>query len=423
MLPTTSNNGIAGTWSPDTISTAAVGNSTYTFTPTSTATPTCATSATMTISIAPLPTATISGTTTVCQNAAQPNITFTGSNSTAPYSFTYTINGGATQTITTAGTSSAVTFPVPTNIVGTYIYTITSVAVGSCHSIHDVAAQTVTVNPYLLPTFSLIPDYCNGSSIPALPTTSNNSITGTWSPAINNVATTAAVTTIYTFTPTAGTDICANQATLAITVHPTPTLDAGANQTICSGDYVTLNGSGGSNYQWNYNVVNGQSFAPSESNSYVINGSDSLGCTGTDTVEVTVLENSASTITQAAFDSYTLNGQTYTQSGTYMQTVPAANGCDSLITLNLTLDFSGLYETGMDLVSISPNPTTGTVNIKVDEKIIGTAFHMYNNQGKVVLTGKIISENTIIELSNLSAGIYLFSVGENMKQTFKVIKE
>jgi hypothetical protein len=26
-------------------------------------------------------------------------------------------------------------------------------------------------------------------------------------------------------------------------------------------------------------------------------------------------------------------------------------------------------------------------------------------------------------LGNLSAGIYLFSVGENVKQTFKVIKE
>ena len=92
-LPLTSTNGsIAGTWSPATISTAAVGNSVYTFTPTSTATPTCATGATMTISIAPLPTATISGTTTVCQSAAQPNITFTGAGSNPPYTFNYDIN-------------------------------------------------------------------------------------------------------------------------------------------------------------------------------------------------------------------------------------------------------------------------------------------------------------------------------------------
>ena len=47
----------------------------------------------------------------------------------------------------------------------------------------------------------------------------------------------------------------------------------------------------------------------------------------------------------------------------------------------------------------------------------------YLNTGRVVLTGKLNSENTTIELDNLSGGIYLFSVGENMKQTFKVIKE
>jgi len=51
-----------------------------------------------------------------------------------------------------------------------------------------------------------------------------------------------------------------------------------------------------------------------------------------------------STITQTALDSYTLNGQTYTQSGTYTQVVPAANGCDSTITLNLTLNFTGIHD-------------------------------------------------------------------------------
>jgi hypothetical protein len=63
-------------------------------------------------------------------------------------------------------------------------------------------------------------------------------------------------------------------------------------------------------------------------------------------VVVTVLENATSSLTQTALDSYTLNGQTYTQSGTYIQTVPAANGCDSIITLNLSLGFTGIDELG-----------------------------------------------------------------------------
>jgi len=53
----------------------------------------------------PAPTATITGTTTVCQNATSPLITFTGSGGTAPYTFTYTVTGTAgNQTIqTTSG--------------------------------------------------------------------------------------------------------------------------------------------------------------------------------------------------------------------------------------------------------------------------------------------------------------------------------
>jgi hypothetical protein len=123
-------------------------------------------------------------------------------------------------------------------------------------------------------------------------------------------------------------------------------ISAGADQSICAGDNVTLSGAGGSNYQWNNNVVDGQAFAPAQSNAYVVTAQDSLGCTGIDTVVVTVLENATSTLTETALDSYTLNGQTYTQSGTYTQTLTAANGCDSTITLNLTLNFTGMDELG-----------------------------------------------------------------------------
>ncbi|MEN9914779.1 MAG: hypothetical protein RL528_1543 [Bacteroidota bacterium] len=123
-------------------------------------------------------------------------------------------------------------------------------------------------------------------------------------------------------------------------------ISAGLDQSICDGDNVILVASGGNAYQWNNNVVDGVPFAPTQSNAYVLNGTDSLGCSGSDTIVVTVLENAASTLTQTALDSYTLNGQTYTQSGTYTQVIPASNGCDSTITLNLTLNFTGIYELG-----------------------------------------------------------------------------
>ena len=76
---------------------------------------------------------------------------------------------------------------------------------------------SMTVNPNTTPTFTPVATICTGSPLSALPTTSNNGITGTWSPALNNTAT----TTVYTFTPTAGQ--CATTTTLTITVGGTVT--------------------------------------------------------------------------------------------------------------------------------------------------------------------------------------------------------
>lgn len=84
----------------------------------------------------------------------------------------------------------------------------------------------------------------------------------------------------------------------------------------------------------------------------------------------------------------------------------------------------GINETSQDkLFAIFPNPAQSVINVKSDGKLIGSVYSIYNNTGKVVLSGKLNAESTTIELGNLSGGVYMFSVGENMKQTFKVIKE
>ena len=74
-------------------------------------------------------------------------------------------------------------------------------------------------------------------------------------------------------------------------------------------------------------------------------------------------------------------------------------------------------------MEIYPNPAKNLINVKTaDTKLLGMAYSIYDNTGNVVLLGKITSENTSIELGNLAAGIYMLSIAENMKQTFKVIK-
>jgi gliding motility-associated-like protein len=81
--------------------------------------------------------------------------------------------------------------------------------------------MSITVAAQVTPTFTQIGPLCQNSAAPALPTTSLESITGTWAPA--TVSTTTPGTTTYTFTPDAGQ--CGTTATMSITVaaQVTPT--------------------------------------------------------------------------------------------------------------------------------------------------------------------------------------------------------
>ena len=73
--------------------------------------------------------------------------------------------------------------------------------------------------------------------------------------------------------------------------------------------------------------------------------------------------------------------------------------------------------------TIFPNPVQKSINLRADIKLLGSAYVVYNYTGKIIFKGEITSELTIIEIGDLSGGIYLFSLGEHLNQTFKVIKE
>ncbi len=83
---------------------------------------------------------------------------------------------------------------------------------------------------------------------------------------------------------------------------------------------------------------------PSGDETYNVNGTykDTLttsdGCDSILTINLTVKEEVTSTISRTSCGSYTVpsGDETYTVSGTYLDTVPSSKGCDSVITINLT---------------------------------------------------------------------------------------
>jgi len=220
----------------------------------------------------------------------------------------------------------------------TTTYTVTGTASNGCS---NTAQVQVTVNA--LPTISAGSNQviCAGTAVTL---SGSGGLIGTaassyaWNNDISNgVAFTPTSTATYTVT---GTDAngCSNTAQTTVTINPTPTVNAGADVMSCVGETVVLSGQGANTYTWSNGVQNGQAFVPTATGVYSVSGVDGFGCTGTDQVTVYVNSASSSTVTALACNSYVLNGQTYNQSGTYNQTIPNAIGCDSLITLNLTLD-------------------------------------------------------------------------------------
>lgn len=109
---------------------------------------------TATITVANNLTATISGTADVCQNDTQPVITFTAVNGIAPFTFTYKINGGTDQQVTTTGANTTATVNAPTSVLGTFAYALTNVS-GAGGASTVIAGQTATIDVNEVPTIAL----------------------------------------------------------------------------------------------------------------------------------------------------------------------------------------------------------------------------------------------------------------------------
>ncbi len=83
-------------------------------------------------------------------------------------------------------------------------------------------------------------------------------------------------------------------------------------------------------------TLNAQTYTTS--GTYTQTRTNTAGCDSTITLNLTINQPSSATITQSSCTSFTLNGTTYTASGTYTQNRTNAAGCDSSITLNLTIN-------------------------------------------------------------------------------------
>ena len=84
---------------------------------------------------------------------------------------------------------------------------------------------------------------------------------------------------------------CASVDSITVFVNLLPSVSASSNapgDSICSGNQVTLNGSGATNYSWSGGITDGVGFAPSSTQTYTVTGTDTNGCNNSAPITITV---------------------------------------------------------------------------------------------------------------------------------------
>lgn len=216
-------------------------------------------------------------------NCTGGSITITASGGTSPYQ--YSINGGSTYQSGNSFTGLAG---------GTYNVMVRDAA--TCTASQQV---TLTFTNNLSVSANQQANICTGQSY--TPNFTSNAASYSWSPttgvsnpsALNPVLSPQATTT-YTLTATLGS--CTVQRTVAVTVAPGATVNAGPDATIIAGDVYQMQASGSAGtYLWTPSTglssatILAPTASPATTTNYTLVVTTPLGCTATDNVLITVV--------------------------------------------------------------------------------------------------------------------------------------
>ena len=237
---------------------------------------------------------------------------------------------------------------------------------------------------------------CNETTA-TLTTTTPNTVTGTGA-ANSSGGTVINPTTAVRNTLTNRAVVCIFGAACNINTAFTT-----SNTTVCQNTNVqfTNTSTGASSQTWYVNgaaVANTLNYSQtfSTSGSYTIRLIGLSGtCTDTFTTQITVnpIRNSTQTASSCQQYVWPVNSQTYLQSGTYTHTVTGTNGCDSIISLNLTI----IQPTSNTTTVTVCNSYTWTVN---NQTYTQSGNYSFVNGCNTQILNLTIAQNPLISVTN-----------------------
>jgi hypothetical protein len=250
-------------------------------------------------------------------------------------SFTYDWNPG---TPTGEGTTSVTGLSAGT-------YSVTATDANGCTS--SISFTITEPSPLVVAPASQTNVSCNGGSNGTATVSVSGGTPGymySWTP---NVGTTATVNGLVAGSYNVNvTDANGCQASQTFTITEPTALDASAGSQVdvqCNGaatgsaTVIPTGGTGNYTYSWSPSGGTNATAAGLTAGTYTVTVTDDNNCQDTKTVTITEPALITSSFSISACNSYTWETQTYSSSGTYNQTFTAVSGCDSIVTLNLTI--------------------------------------------------------------------------------------
>ncbi|MEQ9424916.1 MAG: FG-GAP-like repeat-containing protein [Cyclobacteriaceae bacterium] len=224
--------------------------------------------------------------------------------------------------------------------------------------------------------------------------------------------------------------------------RPEITINA-SSTSVCSGESITLSGTGGVSYNWDNDVIDGQSFTLQETTTFGVIGYDNAGCSNTSSItieakeipekpDITLVEDSKTRLISSGTtgNQWFLNGNEI-DGASDPEYFPKEIG---VYTVQVTLDeckseFSNAIELddivlsaldGISQLKLWPNPVDKVLYFQ-DVEPNFTGFRIYRISGERVMIGQATNS---IDVSLLTRGVYLIQFHAKSEiATFKFIKK
>ena len=356
---------------------------------------TCTGSTSITLSIVANPTPTITGTLAICPGAST------------------TLDAGAGYA-SYLWSTNATTQSIPVTIAGTYSVTVTSATACS-----GTASVNVTQSANPTPTINGPITICANSSAVLNAGAGYASYLWSTTATTQSITITAGGTYSVTVTNASG---CTGSTSLTVTQSTSLTPTITGQTTICPGTSTTLDaGAGYASYLWSTNAAT-QTIAANAAGTYSVTVSSAGGCTGTASIQVTIIATLPITVTAQPQTVCPGNPVTLTATGgqTYQwNTAPPSTGVSIVVnpTVNTTYIVTATYSgcTGSASVAVTVNSYLGVSTTSTDASCTnddGTATASLTGTGYTYLWNTVPAQ-TSQTATGLAGGTYSVTVSYN----------